>query len=139
MAFFLLAVSVHALSFYPIKFSTWTGEIVLADNSVQIPLYIQNLGLLPDTYSIRTSVPKEYSHTLIETPLVTTEKLKTSDVSGINLKLTLSSQSTPVKILVYSNTAPIIRYMEVTVNPKPSYPIFYLATAALLAIVLFLL
>ena len=140
IAFFLLAASAQSLSFYPIKFSAWTGEIVLAGNSAQIPLYIQNLGLLPDSYSIRASVPKEYSdNALIETPLVTTAELKTSDVSDINLKLDLSSQSTPVKILVYSNTAPIIRYIELTVNPKPSYPIFYLATVILLAIVLFLL
>jgi uncharacterized membrane protein len=139
ISFFLLASSVHSLSFYPIKFNAWTGEVVLSENSAQIPIYIQNLGLLSDSYSIRASIPKEYSDiALIENPLLATSSLKTNDVSNINLSMNISSDYVPVKILVLSNTASILRYLEVDVKPKTNYQIFYLAALALLAIVMLL-
>jgi hypothetical protein len=140
IAFFLSVLSAHALSFYPIKFNVWTGEAVLSGNSAEIPLYIQNLGLLSDSYSIRTSVPKEYSdNVLIENSSLETNKLKTNDVGNFNMMLTMSSNLAPVKILVSSNTAPIIRYLEVDIKAKPSYQALYFATVVLLAVILLLL
>lgn len=137
---FLLAASVHALSFYPTTFNAWTGSAISAGNSIRIPLYIQNLGLLPDSYTIRVSVPEEYStRASIENPSLSTSVLKTNDVDNINIKLYLSSNSVPIKILVYSNSAPILRYLEVTANVKPSYWLLYLATVLLLGAVIFLL
>jgi len=140
LTFFLLATSVHALSFYPIKFNIWTGEAVLVDESVEIPVYVQNLGLLPDSYSIKVSVPEEYSdQILIENPSSSTSELKTNDVDNINIRLSLYSDIAPVKILVQSSTAPILKYLEVTSKPKINYWIFYLMTIVLLVIVLILL
>jgi len=138
--FLLLTTSVNALSFNPIKFNVWAGEIVLSGNSAEIPLYIQNTGLLTDSYSVRTSVPKEYSDkVLIENPSLETNKLKTDDVNNINLRMTMFSSSAPVKIFVLSNTAPIIRYLEVDIKAKPSYQSLYFATVVLLAVILLLL
>jgi len=140
ITFFLLVSSAHALSFYPIRFSVWAGEAILSDNSAEIPLYIQNLGLLSDSYSINTSTPKEYSgNVMIETPSSETAKLKTNDVENVKLRMTISSDTAPVKILVFSDTAPIIRYLEVDIKPKPSYQVFYLAAIVLLAIITLLL
>lgn len=140
IAFFLLAASANALSFYPIKFNAWTGEAVLSGNSAEIPLYIQNLGLLSDSYSIIVSVPKEYSgNVLIGNLSLETNKLKTNDVDNVNMKLTMPSNLAPVKILVSSNTAPIIRYLEVDIKAKPSYQVLYFATVILLVVILLLL
>jgi hypothetical protein len=51
----------------------------------------------------------------------------------------MSSNLAPVKILVSSNTAPIIRYLEVDIKAKPSYQALYFATVVLLAVILLLL
>jgi hypothetical protein len=49
----LLSAGARALVFYPVSYKFWTNPISISvGNPIDLPIYVQNLGLLPDTYNV---------------------------------------------------------------------------------------
>lgn len=49
----VLFTGAHAKQFYPVKYNFWTsGSSATVGKPIDMPIYVQNLGLLPDSYNV---------------------------------------------------------------------------------------
>lgn len=113
----LLFSTVHALFFYPVSYKFWTNPISISiGNPIDLPIYIQNLGMLPDTYNVTVVYSGQGanpSRIAIGNPVNPTEQLYTSQIGKTTASLRLISAisgSVTLDIYVLSNN-------DATYNP----------------------
>ena len=107
----LLFAETQALVFYPVKYKFWTNKVsATVGTPVDMPIYVQNLGLLADNYTVSVVYPGEDLNPgtiKIENPVSQTEEATIYQTVKTTAKLTLSSATTDsitIRIYVMSNT-----------------------------------
>jgi len=114
----LLFAGVQALVFYPVKYKFWTtGISTTVGKSIDLPIYVQNLGLLPDTYNVTVAYPGEDVNPniiKIENAKSQTEQLSTYEIGKTSARLTLlSATAGSITLRVY-----VMSSSDATYNPS---------------------
>jgi len=107
----LLSAGARSLVFYPVNYKFWTNPISISiGNPIDLPIYVQNLGMLPDTYNVTVAYSGQTanpSRIAIGNSPSQTELLYTNQIGKTTARLQLisaTSSSITLGIYVMSNT-----------------------------------
>jgi hypothetical protein len=94
----LLSAGAHALFFYPVSYKFWTNPISISiGNPIDLPIFVQNLGLLPDTYNVTVAYSGQGTNPniiKIENSQSQTKLLYTNEIDRTTSRLQLISSTT---------------------------------------------
>ena len=110
MALLLVLPSVQAADFYSLKFDFWTGELSTATvgETIKLPIYVKNLGVLEDNYTI--SVTSTSPSIYIQDQSLLISSLKTNEIKSVFSRMTLTVGGSDTNVVVTATSA-----------TKPSY------------------
>jgi hypothetical protein len=106
----LFFTGVRAKEFYPVKYNFWSSSIsATVGKSVDMPIYVQNLGLLPDSYTVNVTLSQSINPNVIkiENDVSHTEQLPPLQIGKTSATLKLQSAtagSITLKIFVTSDS-----------------------------------
>lgn len=114
----LLFTGAHAKQFYPVKYNFWTsGSSLTVGKSIDMPIYVQNLGLLSDSYNVTAAYSGGGNNPniiKIDNAVSQTEQLSNLQIGKTSARLSLqSSTSGSITLRVY-----VMSITDSTYNPK---------------------